>query len=421
MRILFLLLNLIFHSNLNAKSPVLIEGNSKTKEKVIINEIKDLLENGNLNEHLGEIERRLWNLRIFSQVNLNVEDQKLIIKVQERWTTIPIAKFLEGGGTSYYALGLYDINSFGSNTEIGAQYESLNNRPAGVIWMRKPQFLNNRNLKLGFDLWSINRIRFFYDQTNGEDDGALTLQRKRYNGFIEKKFYNDHLNLGLQFDYQEDEISDFGLTDELKDQNAARNFNPDHESISRFTSFYLDLGQINTKNYLQDGSQLSLKTSIAHLSAGENSVLSGNEMTLKSYKLWQNKNNLNFAWQFKLKSNNYKDIQNFNYLGGFEEVRGYMDGQYYGNTTWQNNIELRQDIFENKYGVIQLATFTDQAKEGEDLQDLTERKEEILLSSGLGIRLISPKIFRFVGRIDYAQTHTRFVSQGISFGIQQFF
>ena len=144
-------------------------------------------------------------------------------------------------------------------------------------------------------------------------------------------------------------------------------------------------------------------------------------MTLKSYKLWQNKNNLNFAWQFKLKSNNYKDIQNFNYLGGFEEVRGYMDGQYYGNTTWQNNIELRQDIFENKYGVIQLATFTDQAKEGEDLQDLTERKEEILLSSGLGIRLISPKIFRFVGRIDYAQTHTRFVSQGISFGIQQFF
>ncbi len=421
MRILFLLLNLIFHSNLYAKSSVLIEGNSKTKEKVIINEIKDLLENDNLIEHLGEIERRLWNLRVFSQVNLNVEDQKLIIKVQERWTTIPIAKFSGGGGTSYYALGLYDINSFGSNTEIGAQYESLNNRPAGVIWMRKPQFLNDRNLKLGFDLWSINRIRFFYDQTNGEDDGALTLQRKRYNGFIEKKFYNDHLNLGLQFDYQEDEISDFGLTDELKDQNAARNFEPKDKNISRFTSFYLDLGQINIKNYLQDGSQLSLKTSIAHLSARENSVLSGNEMTLKSYKLWQNKNNLNFAWQFKLKSNNYKDIQNFNYLGGFEEVRGYMDGQYYGNTTWQNNIELRQDIFENKYGVIQLATFTDQAKEGEDLQDLTERKEEILLSSGLGIRLISPKIFRFVGRIDYAQTHTRFVSQGISFGIQQFF
>jgi hypothetical protein len=421
MRRLLLILSIIINTNLYAKSSVLIEGNIKTKEKVILNEIKDLLESDNLTEHLNEIERRLWNLRIFSQVNLAIENQKLIIKIQERWTTIPIGKFSGGGGTSYYALGLYDINSFGTNTEMGAQYESLNNRPAGVIWLRKPQYLNDRNLKIGFDLWSINRIRFFYNQTDGEDDGALTLQRKRYNGFIEKKFFNDHFNLGLQFDYQEDEISDFGLSDELKKQNTARNFKPDNRNISRFTSFYLDFGQINTKNYLQDGSQLSLKTSIAHLSSEKDSILSGNEMTLKSYKLWQNFNNMNFAWQFKLKSNNYNEIQNLNYLGGFEEVRGYMDGQYYGNATWQNNLELRQDFFENKYGVIQLAAFTDQAKEGEDLQDLTERKEEVLLSSGLGIRLISPKIFRFVGRIDYAQTHTRFVSQGISFGIQQFF
>ena len=77
MRRLLLILSIIINTNLYAKSSVLIEGNIKTKEKVIINEIKDLLESDNLTEHLNEIERRLWNLRIFSQVNLAIENQKL--------------------------------------------------------------------------------------------------------------------------------------------------------------------------------------------------------------------------------------------------------------------------------------------------------------------------------------------------------
>ncbi len=84
-------------------------------------------------------------------------------------------------------------------------------------------------------------------------------------------------------------------------------------------------------------------------------------------------------------------------------------------------LQCRKHIYENKWGVVQAAIFSDQAKEGKDLEDLTERKEEYLLSSGLGIRLINPKIYRFVARIDYAQTHTRSIQRGLSFGVQQFF
>lgn len=399
---------------------IIISGNTKTHNNVIHTEIKELLTTEVSDETLKEIERRLWNLRLFSKVKVKLaDDNKIKINVEERWTTIPIAKVSSGGGSTYYALGAYDINSFGSNTELGAQYESLNNRPAGVAWLRKPQFLKDRNLNIGFDIWSINRVRDFYESKSSDEIGAFTLERKRFNSFIERKWNNDSILAGFQFDYQEDKISDFGLSDEQKELNEKNNILTDSNNTSRFHSAYLKLGRLNYKNYLVEGKQLTLKSTLAVISSEEQEILSAGELHFLFFKLF--KDNHNFAWQLKLLSNNYKEVQSLNYLGGLTEVRGYMDGQYYNNTVWYNNFEHRFDLYENKFGIIQGNIFSDQAKEGEDLDELSSRKEEILLSTGFGIRFISPKIYRFVARLDYAQTHTRFINQNISFGIQQFF
>ncbi|MAX67298.1 MAG: FtsQ-type POTRA domain-containing protein [Bacteriovoracaceae bacterium] len=222
-----------------------VKGNSKTSEDVVRIEIKDLLEQDLDDQVLNELKRRLWNLRVFSSVKVEkISENQILIQVEERWTTIPIAKFQGGGGSTYFTLGAYDINTFGSNTEIGAQYESLNNRPAGVLWLRKPQFLYDRNLKFGVDVWDINRIRYLFKR-NGEDDGAYTLQRKKINLFTEKKWKNDQYLFGVQLEYHDDRVSDFGLTDEQIELNQLNGFSPDSDSISLWHSVYFHWGRLN--------------------------------------------------------------------------------------------------------------------------------------------------------------------------------
>ncbi len=396
-----------------------LQGNSKTLKSVVEIEIADL-RNEELNQRtLKEIKRRLWNLRVFSSVELSkISTRELSIIVKERWTLIPVVKFSSGGGSEYKAFGIFDINAFGTNTELGAQYETLNDRPAGVAWLRKPQFLEDRNLKFGMDLWSINRVRFFFDQ-NGELDGAFTLKRTRVNTFIEKKWSNDFYLLGFQYDYHIDGLSDFGLGDELLESNTNNNFQPDDSSINRWHTVYFNIGRLNFENHLVNGSQLALTSSLISISDSEDSIATSNSLTFKYYKLF--KRHFNFAYQLRLQGNNSDKAQYASYLGGLSEVRGYEDGQFFDRFSWQSNIEQRFNLFENKLGIVQGVFFSDQAKEGESFQNILDSKQEILLSSGLGLRFISPKIFSFVARLDYAQTHTRFINRSLAFGIQQFF
>lgn len=395
---------------------ILISGNSRTHKDVILVEIKDLKP---VQENIKEIRRRIWNLRIFSEVKVEKTPAGIEIKVQERWTTIPIFKLTGGGGSSYLAVGMYDINAFGKNLELGAQYESLNERPAGVVWFRKPQFLNDRSLRAGMDFWNINRLNFIIKE-NGDENGAFTLQRKRIHGFLEKNWDNNFYTLTGGLDYHDDEISDFGIDDENVELNTQNGFNPNEKSITRNFYLRLAIGQLNFQNYLADGKQLTLR-SMAQVTSyeGEDSTTMDHLIRFRYFKLFENHHN--FAYQFLVKGTNSKLIQYQQTLGGLSEVRGYLDQQFRDSSYWQSNIEHRFDVYEHKWAVIQGVIFSDQAKEFTRIDKLDDENQEILLSSGVGLRLISPKIYSFVARLDYAQTHTRDVERGISFGVQQFF
>lgn len=418
MRLLFAIFSFILSQNSIALE-LEVKGNYKTHKDVIEVELQDILKKNELaSSDIAEAKRRIWNLRVFSEVDVNYTKEKLSVVVDEIWTLIPIAKVTGGGGSLYYAVGAFDINAGGTNTEVGGQYESLNDRPAGVLWLRKPQFLKDRNLRFGVDLWSINRVRFFFKR-NSEDDGAFTLIRKRYNSFIEKRWDNDFYSLIFQYDYHIDEISDFGVSDKNIDLNNLNNFEPNERSISRWHTLHFRIGRLNFQNYLVDGARLSLRSSLISISGDNAGDKSAHELRFQYYKLFENHHN--FAWQFRVSGNNTEAIQYAEYVGGLGEVRGYRDGQFYSNTAWQNNVEYRVDLFEHKWAVLQGVIFSDQAKEGSTIKDLTESGDEIMLSTGVGVRFISPKIFSFVGRLDYAQTHTRTNDRGIAFGIQQFF
>jgi len=414
--IIKLLLILFILSSATFGYELKIQGNTKTQPEVIKKEIADIRSNKLSEKVIAEIKRRVWNLRLFTSVEVRQDaPDKVLIDVSERWTLIPIVKLAGGGGSSYIAVGAYDINSFGTNTELGAQYENLNGRSAGVMWFRKPQFLADRNLIFGMDFWKINRVRYLYTR-QGDDDGAFTLERDRVNAFVEKKWSSDFFKLGFAIDYHSDRISEFGLSDDELAQNTLNGFAPNEESINLWKTLYFNVGRLNYINYLVDGQQVSLTTS--HIDSSSKDKSSGS-LKYNFYHLFENRHN--FAFQALVSRTNFGRLQYQNYIGGLSEVRGYLDGQFFDRAFIQTNIEHRFDLFENRYGVVQGAIFSDQAKEGKTISKIAKSSDAIMLSSGFGVRLISPKIFRFVARLDYAQTHTRYIDRSVSFGIQQFF
>lgn len=395
-----------------------IVGNDKTRDKVIIREIKDLIPNPANEEILKIIDRRLWNLRIFSKVEISKDQDTVIIKVKERWTFIPIAGYISGGGTTYYALGAYDINTLGTNTETGIQYERLNNYPAGMIWFRKPQFLENRNLLFGVDLESISRIRKLFER-DGDTDGAFTLRRKRVNTYLERKWDDDFYKVGLQLDYHGDFVSDNDLTSEQLEENQENSFFPEEDSINLWKTIYFAAGRLNFENYLMHGKQFRIKFS--HISTSADQNFDSYEVTARYNYYHLFKNRSNFAFQVLISQTDIKLRQYLNYLGGLSEVRGYRDGQFYDQGYIQANIEQRFDLTKIKFVQFQGVVFSDLANEASSIGEAIENFGEPLFSAGFGVRLIVPKIYRFVGRLDFAQTFTRFQDKSFAIGIQQFF
>ncbi|MDA8792301.1 hypothetical protein N9N67_03595 [Bacteriovoracaceae bacterium] len=399
-------------------------GSEKTKRKAIEIELKDLKNHSLNNKTINEIKNRLWNMRIFSQVMVRkTKKNHLVILVQDRWTLIPIFKATSGGGSEYMAIGAYDVNFLGHYFELGGQYESLNGQPAGVLWYRNPQFNKNRLLKIGVDLWSINRIRFFFDG-DGEESFYYTLKRNKINVFLEKSSSNNEFSQGIGINSERDVLSETGLSDLQKEQNDEVGFEIDQSGETHSPYLYFTWGRLFYKNYLVFGQELSARVDFHpnHFKNRFDESTTGSYVSQNlNFKKYFLKNRKNFAWNFNYFSTSHPQIQYFSFLGGFGEVRGYQDGQFYDKTSWQNNFEYRFDLTEISRFTIQGVLFTDQGKVEEDLSELIYSKNQILLSSGLGVRIISPSIYRFVGRIDYAQTHTRYMNREVSIGVQQFF
>ncbi|MEK7748341.1 MAG: POTRA domain-containing protein [Nitrospirota bacterium] len=142
-----------------------VTGLKRTKESVIFRELRfagDPLAVESLQEGL----QRLRNLQIFNWVQGEIgkgqNRSELTLRVEERWTTIPIFRVASGGETTSTIVGLYDINALGRYIELGGQYENLNGRHGGVVWFRNPRFLDQR-LRIGGDFWLLTRNRDLYN------------------------------------------------------------------------------------------------------------------------------------------------------------------------------------------------------------------------------------------------------------------
>jgi len=364
--------------------------------------------------------QRLRNLRIFSSVNwqVNYNDEnsvKLSIHLQERWTLIPIAKFNEGGDTMYYVLGLYNVNSFGQYFETGAQYESWNNQPGAVLWFREPRFLNKRIL-LGGDIWSVKRPRALY-QANGIEQGSYVAFRKRFNGFMEYEIHQ-RLQLGLGVEAIEDDIiatkEDSLLNSGIK--SHLDNFKPARNII---VSIRGQLGKLDRQNEILAGETVEFSAGYSSTKVHSDDNFYKFDIDAKSFR--RPRQNDNLALRLKVGSTNSEKLPFYYFLGGFDNVRGYLDGQIRARHFWQTNVEYRHTFVKRAWYYGQSLLFADAIQAIHPDSELEQNNSDIFSSIGLGLRFGSPKIYRFNLRMDIALITSHPASSRFSMGVQQFF
>ncbi len=109
------------------------------------------------------------------------------------------------------------------------------------------------------------------------------------------------------------------------------------------------------------------------------------------------------------------------YLGGLDSLRGFFDGQFRGEHMWVANIECRSTLVEKSKWVIQHNLFADLGKTWDAEVFGLDGFSSPIISYGTGFRLILPRIYRAVLRIDVARTEEPIKSFGVNFGVQQFF
>jgi hemolysin activation/secretion protein len=87
-------------------------------------------------------------------------------------------------------------------------------------------------------------------------------------------------------------------------------------------------------------------------------------------------------------------------LGGLDRIRGFADNRFAGSQFALSNSEGRYLFFEKPAFLLQGIGFIDFGAIGDEASALTKVRAA---SIGAGMRLILPKFYRFVVRLDYAK------------------
>ena len=398
-----------------------IEGLGRTRAAIARREL--VVQEGDLYDE-GRIEesaQRLRNTLLFSRVTPRVTstesgDVDVAIAVDEKWTTIPIARFAGGGGTTVVSLGAYDINVLGSYVELGGQYENVGGpAPSGVAWVRDPRFLGRR-LLVGADVWSVTRIRRSFTRS-GALEGAHALHRKKLNGFLEGELH-PKFRIGGGAELDIDSFDHQHLEHAELDAISRSGLAPPDDARTVLVRLTARAGRIDHDNYRVSGGTAALTWERAEPVLG--SELGFHRVIAEGLGARRLPWRANVAARVLFGAMTSDAEQQVFRIGGLEHVRGFFDGQFVGSWMWVANLEYRIPSVATRRVVLQHTAFVDVGQTGASAADLVARNPPVAI--GLGVRFLSPRIHRLVLRLDYAVAFSEgTTARGISFGVQQFF
>lgn len=376
-----------------ASSDLRISGLQRTLPQTVLREFPSNASNDSLAFETGL--QRLRNTTLFAKVQGQWSPDSQDVAIAEKWTTIPILKLRSGGGVTAFTVGLFDPNILGRYLEAGAQYENHEGTHSGVVWFRDPRFLGTRTL-LGGDAWLTHRLR--EDFAGEHSRGWHGERRVRLHLFAEPEVREGVVpHAGLEW------LDDTLAPDLLQlPEELAATRRPGLSSRSLVANLGLRLGRINTDLEMQEGWTLEPRADLSLTGP------SFHRESIEARGFLRPASRLNFGarafWGTGSQRAEFHDWR----IGGLEQVRGLPDNFLVGDQAWYTNIEARASVWRGDFVRLQTVAFADAGG-----VPGVDRRE----SFGAGVRILSPKLYRLVVRLDWAHGF----DGGLSGGLQQFF
>ena len=369
----------------------------------------------------GDDLQRLRNTELFydvgGEVRENGDARHLTVHARNKFSLIPVFKYKQGGGTSLLTIGAYEVNLLDRMLEVGAQYENMDNNQGGVIWFRHP-YLLSRNNHFGAELY-VHTIGLPLLSLEGKEQAYFDNEERRFNARL-LHTWAPGVRFGVGFSiYTNDFLMDDSTVERMQ-RNAA--FLADYRLQSGRTVALLPravYGRIDRNEFHVQGSEWTLQAELAHEAIGSEFNFARAEV--RWLGAWLPTRDWNIAMQAQLGTKTGNEVQHKFYLGGLDTLRGFLDGQFRGDHYWLVNAELRPTLWSSPHVVLQGNVFADLAKTWDDESFSLAGFERPFVSTGAGLRMILPRIYRAVLRLDVARTLTPVRQTGIAFGLQQFF
>jgi hypothetical protein len=339
---------------------------------------------------------RLWNCGLFSRVDGRLERRAegvvAVVELEERFSLNPLFSFGIGGGAAWVRFGLNDNNFLGRFLEWGVRYERFLAFNGGQVWFRDPRLFGKRLLGLAQVEW-LFRPRPEYT-------------RRRLQGIVDVMGELDDLFLfglrveGFRDEYTAPLVGEGRLPQSLQGLLI-------HPSVR--------MGRIDTVRLRERGVSLEVRTSIGITSDVQSPLYVQTLIEGLAFVMLGERFNLAFRGQVGVSSAAPTE-QRF-YLGGLDLLRGYDDSSVRTEQFILGNAELRAVVFDSTWFAVVPAAFVDGA---------VVRTETLetkgLVSAGLGVRLLVPKMLRTGLRADLAVTLVGGRPQfGVAIGVFQFF
>ena len=395
-------------------------GLERTEKRVALRELTFKASERISEKVLQESLANIRNTRLFSRVDYSLEDKgmgkKLILRLKEKWTTIPIFKVARGGGVQKLTLGVYDVNILGKGFETGAQLERLSKTTSGVIWFKNPRIFDSAT-GVDFQLWNINILRTKYYSEPIKPviyKGFLHIRKKALLRIHHK--FTDMFEASLLLEHHTDDFSYSYAEEKIKKITEENGGLPEGSQI-----YYLGLsasyGKINYNGHLVSGYKaLASYRRARSLERHKNKAFGRYDFELLYGKTLLG--SATFAQRILAGSTGSDYLQYWYYLGGLDGIRGFQVDRFSGRQYWLSNTELRSSPYRGDRYLLQGVLFYDAAAVGHEKRDLTKTKAT---SAGFGVRFMMPDIYRLVVRLDFAKTLKRYDNRTVNFGLQQFF
>lgn len=330
--------------------------------------------------------------------------------IEENFTIIPSASiYTSNAGEFAYRLGLYEFNLFGRNIAFGGFYQNDTYNSYGLNFRAPYLFSKRFGLAINYQDLTTQEPVFFNNTT-----ADYKYRNKSYEllGLYEINFKN-RLELGLNY-FSEDYQYKFGATStavpqELLVKKVLYKLIYEYNNLDYYYQYVSGFKSMFNFQYVTSTSDM-----LPEFLIGWNDLFYYARVGEKGN--WANRMRIGFA------SNNESPFAPFSVDNNIN-IRGVGNTIDRGTGAVVINTEYRQTFIEKGWFVMQGNVFVDAGSwrnPGGSFGDFS-KSQNIRVYPGFGLRFMHKNIYNAIFRIDYGIGVTKDATNGLVFGIGQYF